>query len=92
MLLACFGLPRPMLTLWQSCQDGIVTVVVDHCCFGGRRKKRTALWSNGPALCSLGQLCKPELWHQRAPWGRLFARLSVLPRDLPSMLDLTGTG
>ena len=47
------------------------TCVFDSCCWGGNRKKRTALWSSLSCVQELSQLCHPGLGHTHSSWGRL---------------------
>ena len=47
------------------------TCVFDSCCWGGNRKKRTALWSSLSCVQELSQLCHPGLGHTHSAWGRL---------------------
>ena len=66
-----FWMTSPMVHLQNKLVDDVCTVVFDHCCWGGDRPKRTALWSNLPCLGSLEALCTPALQHVHKPWGRL---------------------
>ena len=58
---------------WRAQVTGLSyeSTILDHCCFGGRRRKRTLLVHNIPAFRSLAVLCpgeSPE--HVHAPWGK----------------------
>ena len=61
----------PIVHLARELGSALCTVVFDHCCWGGDRPKRTALWSNLPCLSSLESLCSPALGHSHKKWGRL---------------------
>ena len=54
-----------------SLEHKIRTVVFDNCCYGGLRKKRTAVWGSLSSLGDLASLCRAELGHVHQPWGRL---------------------
>ena len=66
-----FWMCSPMRDLTRHLGDNLCTVVFDHCCWGGDRPKRTALWSNLPCLSALAMLCSPALGHVHKAWGRL---------------------
>ncbi|CAE7031097.1 unnamed protein product [Symbiodinium sp. CCMP2592] len=66
-----FWLASPMVSLCKHLGSDLCTVVFDHCCWGGDRPKRTALWSNLRCLGSLEAMCSPSLGHVHKPWGRL---------------------
>ena len=45
-----------MVHLARELGSALCTVAFDHCCWGGDRPKRAALWSNLPCLSSLESL------------------------------------
>ena len=66
-----FWATSPVAQLSRDLSDSLYTSVFDACCWGGNRKKRTALWSSLSCVQQLSQLCHPGLGHTHSAWGRL---------------------